>query len=878
MGLPLSPRLSAILGPTNTGKTHLAIERLCGHASGMIGFPLRLLAREVYDRVCALKGPDQAALITGEEKIVPPQARYFLCTAESMPLDRDLAFVALDEAQMATDAERGHIFTNRLLNARGFAETMILGSDTLRPLVRALTPTAELVARPRFSTLAHAEPRKLGRLPRRSAIVAFTAEDVYAIAEMLRRQKGGAAVVMGALSPRTRNAQVAMFQNGEVDYLVATDAIGMGLNLDIAHVAFASLTKFDGQRLRRLTTPEMAQIAGRAGRHQRDGSFGVAHLGTDTRLGFLAEEIAAIENHSFPPLERLKWRNADLDFSSLDALVATLEQPAPLPLLERTGETLDLAVLRRLARDADIAARARGPAMVRRLWAACQLPDFRKTTPDTHAPLVGRIFRHLSDPGRRIPTRWIAEEVSRLDTVQGDIATLSGRIAAIRTWTYIAHQPDWVETGEDWAERTRAVEDKLSDALHQALTQRFVDRRTALLLRDLGDRQDLSVRVEADGAVQVDGETLGSLSGFAFSVDPASSHGEKRLVMAAAEKTLQQEFMRRTRQLADDDDAVFELAEGPAGQGGPAGPQIRWRGATIATLHPGRTLVTPQIRLTAGADRLEAALRTNILTRLQAWLNRQLDIRLAALVSLDTLLADRAGTTSGACRGIAYQLLDQGGCLERDMVADLLGRLTGRDRAALRQCGVVSGTVHLFAPALLKPEASRWRLMLWHLVHGDDQLPALPGKGRMVMPATRALPRAAYAVVGFWPVGRCAIRVDRVERIATLTRRLAQTRGGFVPPPGLACEAGLSRGELEQLLEALGYRRQARTGEIERSDDAPSPHDGEPAASADQPGPTEAPPVRFAWRGRRRHKPAAQPAASAASPFAALGALNRGLP
>jgi ATP-dependent RNA helicase SUPV3L1/SUV3 len=493
-GTPSDARVTAVLGPTNTGKTHLAVERLCGHASGIMGFPLRLLAREVYEKVVAAKGAHQVALITGEEKIVPPQARWYLCTMESMPLDREAAFVGIDEAQMGADPERGHVFTDRLLHARGYAETMILGSETIKPLVRKLVPEAEIITRPRFSTLAYAGPKKLSRLPRRTAIVAFTAAEVYALAEMLRRQKGGAAVVMGSLSPRTRNAQVAMYQSGEVDYLVATDAIGMGLNMDVAHVAFASLRKFDGHRQRRLTVAEMAQIAGRAGRHQRDGTFGA--LSEEGPGAFTPEEVLAIEEHRFPRLEHLYWRNGQPAMASIDDLIADLEQKPASPVLRAAPEAIDLAVLKRLAEEDGVRGRTRGPAMVNRFWAACGLPDFRKLGVDPHTRFVARVYGHLSEGTGHIPHEWFAAEIARLDNVAGDVETIAGRIAAARSWAYIANRADWMADPAHWADRTRALEERLSDALHERLTQRFVDRRTTVLMRQIGaDANALPVTV-----------------------------------------------------------------------------------------------------------------------------------------------------------------------------------------------------------------------------------------------------------------------------------------------------------------------------------------------------------------------------------------------
>jgi ATP-dependent RNA helicase SUPV3L1/SUV3 len=560
----------AILGPTNTGKTHLAIERMCGHSSGVIGFPLRLLAREVYDRVCLMKGEKQVALLTGEERIVPPQARYFLCTAESMPVpsgdshhdgefQRDFAFAAIDEAQLAIDPERGHVFTDRMLRARGREETLILGSATLKPVIRELLPEAEIVSRPRFSTLRYAGNVKLSRLPPRSAVVAFSAEQVYALAEMLRRFKGGAAVVMGALSPSTRNAQVAMFQRGEVDYLVATDAIGMGLNMDVAHVAFAGLEKFDGRRDRRLTIAEMAQIAGRAGRHQRDGSFGTLGLGGEDGATFSEGEIEAIEEHRFRPLDSLYWRNADLDFADVRALIASLEAKSDDPLLRAAPEAIDLAVLKYIAEDPAIVAKRGGQA--RRLWAVCGLPDFRKVGPMHHARMVRRLYSYIGEGGH-VPHEWFAAEVARLDNMNGDIEALADRLAGIRSWAYIAHRADWLAEPAKWAERTREVESRLSDALHERLTQRFVDRRTAVLVRDIGARGSdaLPVTVAADGEVSVGPEPIGHLTGFDFRVDPSARLADKRLLLAAAERRLGDELDRRARALLDAPDEAFALA------------------------------------------------------------------------------------------------------------------------------------------------------------------------------------------------------------------------------------------------------------------------------------------------------------------------------
>ena len=597
-------RVKAVLGPTNTGKTHLAIERLCAHSSGAIGFPLRLLAREVYERVVAIKGRESVALITGEERIEPKHARWLLCTVEAMPRRADLAFMALDEAQLGADRERGHVFTDRLLHARGREETMILGSGILEPLVRSLLPEAEIVSRPRFSTLSHAGAKKLSRVPPRSAIVAFSAEQVYAVAEMLRRFRGGAAVVMGALSPETRNKQVELFQSGEVDYLVATDAIGMGLNLDVTHVAFAGLSKFDGVRHRRLTTAEMAQIAGRAGRHQRDGTFGTLAGTGGHDAEFTDDEVWAIEEHKFPPLTRLFWRNADPRTDTVAHLIEDLSAPPERPELAPAPEAIDLAVMRLLADNPQIAGGLRGKGAVARFREVCSLPDFRQHGADTHARFVTRLWEDL---GRGyLGTDYVAARIAELDNPSGDIDTLQGRIAAIRSWAYIAQRPDWVLAREEMAARARGVEARLSDALHARLTERFVNRRTSVLMRRTGPDAALLPVVLEGNEVVVDGEKLGQLDGFRFAVDPGAHHSDHKLLFAAAERHLPQLLAERATQLVagiDAGTAGLTLERGIIGRQVEGGPS-----EVLARLKPGKGLLTPQLQLEAA---LEAIRRPN---------------------------------------------------------------------------------------------------------------------------------------------------------------------------------------------------------------------------------------------------------------------------
>ncbi|MEA1014438.1 helicase-related protein [Sphingosinicella sp. LY1275] len=829
--------LAAILGPTNTGKTHLAVERMCAHSSGMIGFPLRLLAREVYDRVVKLKGESQVALITGEEKILPKDARWFLCTAESMPMERDFAFVALDEAQLGADPERGHVFTDRMLHARGREETMILGSEALKPMVRALLPKAEIISRPRFSTLSFAAPTKLSRLPPRSAIVAFSAEQVYAVAEMLRRMRGGAAVVMGALSPRTRNAQVAMYQAGEVDYLVATDAIGMGLNMDVTHVAFAGLGKFDGRRRRRLTPAEMAQIAGRAGRHQRDGTFGTLLLDGERSAEFTPEEISAIEEHRFAPMDFLYWREGEPSFRSVEALVRDLERRPGEAGLRPAPEAVDLAVLKRLAEDPEVRGRAVGPDRVRRLWSACGLPDFRKTGPDHHARLVARLYAFLTEGNGRIPQGWYAEQVARLDNVQGDIDTLADRIAGVRTWAYIAHRADWLLDPAAMAERTRKVEEKLSDALHERLTQRFVDRRTAVLMRDVGGKgaAEFPVIVDEQGEVSVGTYPIGRLEGFHFEVDPAARHADRKMLLATAERRLGGEFEKRAAALVADTDEHFTLRT-DADQI----VAILWRGHEVARLGPGKNLLSPRVLLDRRLERLSDRGREAAIARLKTWVAHQIESVLGPLRKVGAAGQDPA--LPAAVRSVLAMVADEGGSLARSEVAEALGQVPKEQRRLISRLRIRIGALDLFMIDLLKPEAVRWRTAL-RAARAGRPMPLLPPPASVVLDTPGEERRALLGRLGFRALGPQMLRVDMVERLA---RHAHEARAGKQPSvvdEALATSLGLQPPAVARLMKEIGFR---------------------PSAGA----------AGWVWKGRGRKRP--EPRHDPSHAFAALAGLRRG--
>jgi len=746
-----SGRLTAVLGPTNTGKTYLAIERMLGHESGMIGFPLRLLARENYDRVASLKGVSQVALITGEEKIAPPGARYFVCTVESMPLDRPVSFLAVDEVQMAADPERGHFFSDRILNARGINETMLLGADTIRPVLNRLLPDIDTVARPRFSKLTYAGSKKATRLPSRSAVVGFSANEVYAIAELIRRQRGGTAIVMGALSPRTRNAQVEMFQSGEVDYLVATDAIGMGLNMDVNHVWFASLRKYDGRMQRPLRTVELAQIAGRAGRHMSDGTFG-----TTIDVGGLDEEtVEAIENHQFEPLHDVQWRNSALDFRSVAELIASLNLPPPHAALQRVREQDDQYALQTLSQHSEFLPRLHAPGRVKLLWDVCQVPDFRKTMAEEHIALLGQLFTHLTQGGERLPEDWIDSHVKRLERYDGDIDTLMARIAHVRTWTYISHRADWIQRAAHWQERARALEDKLSDVLHQRLTQRFVDRRAALLVRRLRDEGEMTTSVASAGEVTVEGEHLGRIEGFRFVPDSAEGHADQKAVLSAALRALRQDLPARLQAFTGsaDGELVFDS-------------QLRvcWGGGPVARLLPSGDILAPKIEALS-SDLLDGPAREEVRKRAAAWVETRIRLGLSELMDARATAELPAGA-----RGIVFQLSESLGVLSRRPIERQLAELSEDDRKALARLGVRVGVFSLYFPSMLKPVPIRLRAGLWMVAKNRDGIPPLPAEGRTSMDLPADAERDFYAAIGYLPLGNHAIRADMVERLGAMAR------------------------------------------------------------------------------------------------------------
>jgi ATP-dependent RNA helicase SUPV3L1/SUV3 len=770
----------ALLGPTNTGKTFHAVERMLEHRSGMIGFPLRLLARENYDRLVERVGREAVALVTGEERVTPKSARYFLCTVEAMPLSRSVEFLAIDEIQLCADRERGHVFTDRLLHARGRSETMLMGADTARSLVRRLVPEAAFIARPRLSTLRYSEPKKLDRLPRRSAVVVFSVADVYAVAERLRQKGGGAAVVFGALSPRARNAQVALYQAGEVDHLVATDAIGMGLNLDIEHVTFTGLSKFDGKAPRPLAPAEIAQIAGRAGRHTRDGTFSAT-----TELGdFPPDLIDAIESHRFRPLERFYWRAPDLDFASVDALARGLARAPRNDAFLRAPQADDQRALETLARDPELRALAKAPVHVALLWEVCQVPDFRNVLTEAHTWLLGRLFRHLRGPEARVAEDWVAANVTALDRTDGTLDTLLGRIASIRTWTYVSHRDGWLADAAHWQERTRVVEDRLSDALHERLTEQFVDRRGAVVSRE--EPGSLVTSVGEDGEVVVQGLRVGRLEGFHFVPDAEVKDGS-RAVLAAANRALREEADALVAACVAAPDDAFALR----GEG-----RLLWRGFEIARLAAGESTLAPRVRVLP-SDLLDPPRRERVRRRAAEWL----DARIAKLLEPLAALSKAEAPTSAA-RAVQFALAQSLGCVPRRDLAGPLKGLGPAERRALARHGVRIGRLSVFLPSLVGRDATTLRAAL---SAARRNAPAwVPPPDAPSVAADGRVSPAAYTAAGYVPLGPRVLRAETAERLAQRAFERSQS-GRLLADEEIASLAGCPLEQAADVLRALGY-------------------------------------------------------------------------
>ena len=806
-------RIKAVLGPTNTGKTRFAIEQMLSHRTGVIGLPLRLLAREVYDKVRVERGPSSVALITGEERIIPPRAKYWVCTVEAMPVASGADFLCVDEIQLCGDRERGHVFTDRLLRARGQIETLFLGSDTMRPAIAKLVDGVQFERKERLSSLSFTGSRKVSRMRPRSALVAFSVEEVYAVAELVRRQRGGAAVVMGALSPRTRNAQVELYQNGDVDFLVATDAIGMGLNLNIDHVAFVGLTKFDGAKIRRLAPNEIAQIAGRAGRFRKPGTFGI----TADAEPLDPETVAAIEENRFQNLHALQWRNSDLDYRSVDTLLASLRQFSEHRVLARAREAEDVSALSELSQVADIRQRSQSPVDVRLLWGVCQIPNFMNSSPGEHASLISRVFTFIRDLGS-IPDDWLEKQVRQIDRIDGEVDVLARRIAGIRTWTYVSQRPDWVENTGYWRERTRAIEDRISDALHLGLTKRFVDRRTSVLLKHMKQKERLVTSVNAQGEVDVEGEHVGKIEGFRFVQAATSTSEEARAVRAASQRVLAPEYALRANRLYNAPNAEFDLTE----QGG-----LMWGEHSVGKLLQGKSGLEPEVEVFVD-EQAGTEVRERVERRLTAFVEQKIA---SCCEAIKDLKAD--GEITGLARGVAYRIVEAFGVIDRSRIANDVKELDQENRRLLRRHGVRFGQRTVYVHPVLRPEATRWRIVLWSLANGLSEFPAPPPPGLVTIPADPEMPDGYYPLSGYSKVGKLAIRIDMLERLLNMLREM-DSRQGFEATADMLSITGLSLEGFAELMSGLGYK----AARFERLKVKPAPEQDEaaPDRSADSAG------------------------------------------
>jgi len=802
--------VTAVLGPTNTGKTHMAIERMTAHKSGLIGLPLRLLAREVYGRICDKVGVANVSLVTGEERITPKGARYQVCTVEAMPEHTNAEFVAIDEVQLATDLERGHFFTDRILNLRGKHETMLLGADTMTQALKDLLPGVSITSRPRMSVLQYAGSKKITRMPTRSAIVAFSADEVYAIAELVRRERGGAAVVTGSLSPRTRNAQVELYQNGDVDFLVATDAIGMGLNLDVNHVAFAQDTKFDGFQFRKLTASELAQVAGRAGRHTKDGTFGI----TSRVQPFEEELIEALETHSFAAAKVLTWRNRDLSFDSITSLQRSLEKPADDRRLMKAPPNADIIALERLSNDADIIDLATTHERVKLLWQVVKTPDYRKISPASHAEILAQVYMDLAREGK-INETWFADQVAGSDNTGGELDALSTRIANIRTCTYLSNRDDWLANSQEWREKTREVEDRLSDALHETLTKRFIDRRTSILMKRLKENRMLEAEIGDNGAVSVEGHAVGHLKGFRFIADTSEGGKDAKALNSAATKALAAEIEKRADRLAASPNSDIVLGNDGT---------MRWLGEAVAKLAAGETALKPRIIVLADEQLTGPALE-KVVARLERWISNHINTLLKPLSDLEA-----NHELNGIARGISFRIVENLGILPRREIAEDLKNLEQDMRGIMRHNGVRFGAYHVFIPALLKPAPTQLICLLWAVANdrletsGMTEIPALSAAGRTSAPVGEGFEREFYRLAGFKILGAKAVRIDILERLADLIRPTTSWRTdtgnpkpegavdgrAFFVTPAMMSILGATHEDMTVILKGLGYRHETR--------------------------------------------------------------------
>ena len=787
-------KITAVLGPTNTGKTHLAIETMLSFDSGMIGFPLRLLAREVYDKIIKKISLDKVALITGEEKIIPSNAKYFLCTVESMPIDKQLDFVAVDEIQMCADHERGHIFTDRLINMRGDKLTMLMGSSTIKNIISKLDDDIEFINRKRLSKLSYSGHKKISRIDRKTAIIAFSAEEVYAIAELIRRQKGGAAIVMGSLSPKTRNAQVDLYQSGDVDFLVATDAIGMGINMDLDNVYFSNLKKFDGKKLRRLNLSEIGQIAGRAGRYLNDGNFGIT--GQCRELN--AEEVDLLENHKFGEIQSLYWRNSNLNFASPSALVKSLDERPHKSWLRKINECEDEKALKYFLQDNNIIKIEFDEKKLKLLWECCQIPDFVKKTYGNHYEVIENVFKFLNSEKSKITDDYMRLQLMKLDKLEGNVDSLSNRIANVRTWSYVSNKNNWIENQDYWIEKTKILEDKLSDRLHEELTKTFIDKRASILARGLKQDMESKTKILEDNKVMIDDQFIGKINGLKLELDlkKGTLETDIKSLKKAARQSIGPELEKRIQKIIDT--GLIELKDNF---------KIYWDGSVIGKLIPGKDYLNPNFEIIVD-DILEKNQKQKLKDYIEKWLKNKIDTTLESLINLKNLKEKNS-----SIKALAYRLYENNGVLKRDQVSEYVIKLEQNDRKILRDLGVKFGRYHIFLHRLIKPEPVSLRTLLWKNYHQKYLNLKPPTFGLNFINDQNFKNKSFMLLCGFEKFDNFFVRIDILERLFVQIINSNSNKEIKVVPEMLNL-LGCNKDNFTKLLKNMGYKVSVKNEEI----------------------------------------------------------------
>ncbi len=781
-------KITAVLGPTNTGKTYLAIETMLSFDSGMIGFPLRLLAREVYDKIIKKISIDKVALITGEEKIIPPNAKYFLCTVESMPINKHLDFVGIDEIQMCADHERGHIFTDRLLNLRGGKLTMLMGSSTIKSIVNKLDEDTEFINRERLSQLSYVGHKKISRINRKTAIIAFSTEEVYAIAELVRRQKGGAAIVMGSLSPKTRNAQVQLYQSGDVDFLVATDAIGMGINMDLENVFFSNLKKFDGRKLRRLNMSEIGQIAGRAGRYLNDGNFGI----TGDCKEISAEEVGLLENHKFEEIKMLFWRNSNLNFNNALSLIKSLEERPNRDWLRKIHECGDEKLLKYFLKDMEGHDIKNNQETLVLLWECCQIPDFVKKTYGNHLEVVSRVFAFLNGKDGKITSNYMRLQLVKLDKLEGNVDSLSNRIANVRTWSYVSNKINWVENQSYWIEKTKLLEDRLSDRLHEELTKTFIDKRASVLARGLKQDMEFKTKIMEDNKVIIDEQFIGDLKGLRFEMDlkVGALEADIKSLKKAARQTVGPELQKRIQTIIDT--GLIEIK---------GDFKIYWKNFPIAKILAGKDYLNPDILLIVD-DILENDDKQKLSDFIEKWIKEKINLILKSLIDLRNLKE-----SNSSIKALAYQLYESNGVIKREVVAEYLQKLGQEERKILRDLGVKFGRYHVFLFRLLKPEAVSLRTLLWKNFNQKDFDLTPPTFGLNFLDNKSIKNKNFMLLCGFESFDNYFVRIDILERLfVQIINSNVEKDKEIKLIPEMLNLLGCSKDNFKRLIEKMNYR------------------------------------------------------------------------